>query len=111
MLIERIRATHGNHFTASEAVEAVLDTIVRAVAEGEGVSVTGFGALTVVDMASRWARNPATGQRVLVPPTKKVRFRAGQNLLDLVTGAKPLPSGSAIKKAPKGSVTKVPAKV
>jgi hypothetical protein len=43
-----------------------------------------------------------------VPSTYRVRFRAGQNLLDLVTKTKKLPrKGSAIKKAPKGSITKV----
>lgn len=105
-LIERIRDTYGNRFTAEQAVEVVLETLVRTVAEGERVSVTGFGALEPHPVPSRKARNPQTGESVVVPARRRVRFRPGQNFLDLVNGDKLLPEEeSAIKKAPKGSIT------
>jgi DNA-binding protein HU-beta len=107
-LIETVKDTHGNRLTAEAAVEAVLDVIVREVAMRRRVSVTGFGSLEAVRVKRHKARNPQTGETVWVPSTYRVRFRAGQNLLDLVTKTKKLPrKGSAIKKAPKGSITKV----
>jgi DNA-binding protein HU-beta len=105
-LIEIVKDIHGNRLTAEQAVEAVLDVIVREVAEGGRVSVTGFGAMDSVHQPARRARNPQTGETVLLPATRRVRFRPGQNLIDLVTGARKLPQGSAIKKAAKGTVTK-----
>lgn len=87
---------------ADQAVEAVLDAIVRALAAGESVRLTGFGTLTVVDAPEREARNPATGQPITVPARARVKFIAGANLAALVNG-KELPAGSAVAKAPKGS--------
>jgi DNA-binding protein HU-beta len=106
-LIETVKNTHGNDLTAEEAVEAVLDVIVRELAMRRRVSVTGFGALDSVRVNRHKARNPQTGETVWVPATQRVRFRPGQNLIDLVAKKKKLPrTGSAIKKAPKGSITK-----
>lgn len=107
-LIETVKDMHGNRLTAEEAVEAVLDVIVRELAMRRRVSVTGFGALDSVRMPRRKARNPQTGETVWVPATQRVRFRPGQNLIDLVAKKKKLPrTGSAIKKAAKGTLTKV----
>jgi DNA-binding protein HU-beta len=106
-LIERIKYMHGNAFTAEEALEAVLETIVRTVAEGERVMVTGFGSLEPILIPARRARNPQTGEVVEVGAHQRVKFRPGQNFVELVNGNKLLPEkGSAIKKAPKGSVKK-----
>ena len=64
-LIETIATRLGdNKRTASEAVEAVIDTITRTVAKGEKVAITGFGIFEKVERAARTARNPATGASV-----------------------------------------------
>lgn len=105
LLIERVRDVYGNELTAAQAVEAVLDSIVREVVEGNSVRLTGFGTLDSIRLNERLGRDPRNGDRVHVPSTLRVRFRAGQSFLDLLNGRKLLPeSGSSIKKAPKGSV-------
>lgn len=110
-LIEKVAESLGSHPAAKEAVEVVLDVIVREVVAGGRVSITGFGALESVPVARRKRRNPMTGEMVMVKATRRVRFRAGQNFLDLTAGRKKLPKkGSAIKKALKGSVVKAAAK-
>ncbi|MDF9813049.1 HU family DNA-binding protein [Streptomyces sp. H39-C1] len=102
LLIEDVAAKIGSRTVAAEAVEAVFDSIVRAVAEGKRVSVTGFGSIEPVARPARLARNPQTGLRVQVEATRAVRFRAGASFKALVDGTKQLPDeGSAIKKAPK----------
>ncbi|MFF0089268.1 HU family DNA-binding protein [Streptomyces canus] len=102
LLIEDVAAKIGSRTVAAEAVEAVFDSIVRAVAEGKRVSVTGFGLIEPVARPARLARNPQTGLRVQVKATRAVRFRPGASFKALVDGTKPLPEeGSAIKKAPK----------
>ena len=52
---------------ATEAVDAVVATIMRAVAAGETVTIPGFGTFEPRMRAPRIARNPATGERVAVP--------------------------------------------
>jgi DNA-binding protein HU-beta len=106
-LVEAIADKMGGRQPAAEAVDAVLDAIVRAVVAGDRVSVTGFGSFEKVDRPARYARNPQTGERVRVKKTSVPRFRAGQGFKDLVSGSKKLPRGGevAVKKAPKGSLT------
>ncbi|MBQ0984484.1 HU family DNA-binding protein [Streptomyces sp. F63] len=106
-LVEAIADKLGGRQNAADAVDAVLDAIVRAVVAGDRVSVTGFGSFEKVDRPARYARNPQTGERVRVKKTSVPRFRAGQGFKDLVSGSKKLPKGGevAVKKAPKGSLT------
>ncbi|MEV0736411.1 HU family DNA-binding protein [Streptomyces sp. NPDC050549] len=106
-LVEAIADKVGGRQQAAEAVDAVLDAIVRAVVSGDRVSVTGFGSFEKVDRPARYARNPQTGERVRVKKTSVPRFRAGQGFKDLVSGSKKLPRGGevAVKKAPKGSLS------
>jgi DNA-binding protein HU-beta len=106
-LTDAVALRLGSRQAAAEAVDAVLDAVIRAVAGGERVSVTGFGSFRQAHAPARYARNPQTGERVHVKATRKVRFRPGASFQDLVTGRKKLPTkGSAIKKAPKTERTK-----
>jgi DNA-binding protein HU-beta len=109
-LVEAIADKVGGRQQAADAVDAVLDAIVRAVVGGDRVSVTGFGSFEKVDRPARYARNPQTGERVRVKKTSVPRFRAGQGFKDLVSGSKKLPKGGevAVKKAPKGSLSGPP---
>ncbi|MFE1438588.1 HU family DNA-binding protein [Streptomyces sp. NPDC058739] len=106
-LVEAIADKLGGRQQAADAVDAVLDAIVRATVAGDRVSVTGFGSFEKVERPARYARNPQTGERVRVKKTSVPRFRAGQGFKDLVSGSKKLPRGGevAVKKAPKGSLT------
>ncbi|MER7497043.1 HU family DNA-binding protein [Streptomyces pharetrae] len=106
-LVEAIADKMGGRQQAADAVDAVLDAIVRAVVAGDRVSITGFGSFQAAERSARYARNPQTGERVRVKKTSVPRFRAGQGFKDLVSGAKKLPSGGeiAVKKAPRGSLS------
>jgi DNA-binding protein HU-beta len=106
-LVEAIADKLGGRQQAADAVDAVLDAIVRATVGGDRVSVTGFGSFEKVDRPARYARNPQTGERVRVKKTSVPRFRAGQGFKDLVSGSKKLPKGGevSVKKAPKGSLS------
>ncbi|MFC7220929.1 HU family DNA-binding protein [Streptomyces polyrhachis] len=106
-LVDAIADKVGGRQQAEEAVDAVLDGIIRAVCAGDRVSVTGFGSFEKVERPARHARNPQTGERVRVKKTAVPRFRAGQGFKDLVSGAKKMPKANetAVKKAPKGSLS------
>ena len=105
-LIDTLAARfEGNRKQAAHALEAVLDTITREVAKGEKVAITGFGSFEKRVREARWVRNPQTGQRIKAKKTAVPKFSAGQDLKNVVSGAKKLPkltlaaSGSAAKKA------------
>jgi DNA-binding protein HU-beta len=87
-LIDAIRDRLGiEKKTAESAVDAVLDTIQRAVATGERVAISGFGVFEKVDRAARTGRNPRTGETVRVKKTSVPKFRPGSQFKGVVSGA------------------------
>jgi len=96
----------GNKKAASEALDAVLDTIAREVARGEKVAITGFGAFEKIVRPARKVRNPRTGQQVRAKKTAVPKFRAGAELKAVVSGAKKLPKPAPVKAVAKKSTTK-----
>lgn len=69
---------------ASKAVNAVFDSVKCALAKGDKVQLIGFGTFSVKDCAAREARIPKTGEKKMVPATKRPKFTAGQGLKDAV---------------------------
>lgn len=67
---------------AADAVNATIDAIVEALAEGEEVSLLGFGTFKVAERAARTARNPQTGETVEVAASKAVGFKVSKALKD-----------------------------
>ncbi len=85
--------------TATEAVEHVVDTIVRAVNRGESVTITGFGVFEKRKRAPRVARNPRTGETVKVRATSVPAFRPGAQFKAIVAGKQKLSAtGPAVKR-------------
>jgi DNA-binding protein HU-beta len=100
-LIDTLSGPLGGKKAAAQAVDAVFDTITRSVAAGERVVITGFGIFEKAERAARTARNPRTGAVVKIKKTTVPRFKAGQGLKDVVSGAKKVPkiAASAAKAA------------
>ena len=88
-LIDAISDRLGDRKTATEAVNALLETIQSAVAAGDKVAITGFGVFEKSERPARTARNPATGATIQVPKSSVPRFRAGADFKALVNGDKP----------------------
>lgn len=87
-LIDEISGRLGDKKTATEAVNAVLDTIQATVAKGDKVAITGFGVFEKSVRPARTARNPATGASIKVPKTSVPKFRAGSDFKAVVSGDK-----------------------
>jgi DNA-binding protein HU-beta len=106
-LIDAIRDRLGVDKRAAEhAVDAVFDTILRAVAQGEKVALSGFGVFEKVDRAARTGRNPRTGETVKVKKTSVPKFRPGTQFKGVVSGAVKLGkvADAATKAAAKSTV-------
>lgn len=67
-------------------VEAILDHMSDALAEGENVKISGFGTFLLRDKTERIGRNPKTGVEVPITPRRVLTFRASQMLKDRVSG-------------------------
>ena len=91
-LIDAISGRLGDKKTATEAVNAVLDTITVTVAKGDKVAITGFGVFEKAVRPARTARNPATGAPIKVAKSSVPKFRPGADFKAVVNGDKKLPA-------------------
>ena len=66
------------------AVNAVVDVIAAALAEGDKVQLVGFGAFEVKTRAERIGRNPKTKEEIKIPASKVPVFKPGKALKDTI---------------------------
>lgn len=74
-------------FTRKESeviVEAIFDSVVKALREGDKIEIRGFGSFRTRQRQSRVGRNPKTGARVDVPAKRIPYFKPSKELKDLV---------------------------
>ena len=67
---------------AGAAVDAVLETIAHQLADGESVTIPGFGTFGVRDRGARTGRNPQTGESIEIAASRAASFKAGKGLRD-----------------------------
>ncbi len=69
---------------AGDAVEAVIATITEALAQGDKVTIVGFGTFEVRDRAERQGVNPSTKEPITIPATRVPAFKPGKSLKEVV---------------------------
>lgn len=69
---------------AEAAVAAVVDAVTGALADGEKVSLVGFGTFEVKERAARTGLNPRTKEKIEIAASKAPAFKAGKALKDAV---------------------------
>ena len=83
-MIDTVQAVLENRKQAEASVNSIISNIGAALAKGDAVTLTGFGAFKVAKRAARTARNPKTGEQVQVPAKRAPKFRAGKELKEIV---------------------------
>ncbi len=63
--------------SAARALDSVLDEITTAVAQGDTVTLVGFGTFKSSARAARTGKNPRTGETLKIAATTVPKFTAG----------------------------------
>ncbi|RKZ37912.1 MAG: DNA-binding protein HU [Gammaproteobacteria bacterium] len=69
---------------SGKAIDALMDSIKDALAEGDTVTLIGFGTFSVRERAARVGRNPRTGERLDIKAANVPVFKPGKALKDSV---------------------------
>ncbi|WP_353190922.1 HU family DNA-binding protein [Pandoraea pnomenusa] len=77
-------ATGASKAQTGETIDALLETVKKAVAKGDSVQLIGFGSFGSGKRAARTGRNPKTGEAIKIPAAKTVKFTAGKAFKDAV---------------------------
>ena len=69
---------------AEKALNATIDTIIKTVAEGDKIQLTGFGTFEQRQRNARTGVDPRTGNSIEIPASKVPAFKAGKGFKDIV---------------------------
>ncbi|WP_299033827.1 HU family DNA-binding protein [uncultured Pseudokineococcus sp.] len=106
-LVDVLEERLGSRRAASDAMEAVIDSVVRAVARGERVAISGFGTFERADRAPRTGRNPRTGETVPIAGTSVPRFKPGTAFRAYVSDPASMPEAEQTDPSAGGAVRAV----
>ncbi|MGN1183567.1 MAG: HU family DNA-binding protein [Faecalibacillus sp.] len=80
-LIEEIAVqTEMTKTDVDKVITALVDVVTQALANGEKVSLKGFGNFEVRERGERTGRNPKTGEAMIIAASKAPAFKASSTL-------------------------------
>lgn len=86
-LAEKLATEHGvTNSDARKLVDAVFAAIADAAAQGEEVSLNGFGKFKVKASPEREGRNPGTGEAITIKASNKLTFAPAKAVKDKLNG-------------------------
>lgn len=65
---------------AKSALDAAIEAIGGALADGDKVALLGFGTFAVSEKGARTGINPRTKEKIEIPARKAIKFKAGAEL-------------------------------
>jgi nucleoid DNA-binding protein len=85
-LIEIIYDRHGGltRHEAAAIVDAIFTTVKTTLVGGRRVKIKNFGVFDVIPRAGRMGVNPASGERIFIPPHRGLAFRPSNRLKAVV---------------------------
>jgi DNA-binding protein HU-beta len=69
---------------ADKAVDGFVSAVSGALSSGDKITLVGFGTFSVGERSQREGRNPRTGEKIKIPASKVVKFKAGKSLSEKV---------------------------
>ncbi|MBO7126908.1 integration host factor subunit beta [bacterium] len=69
---------------AEQFVNIMIDSMIKALKNGERVEIRGFGSFVVRTYGAYEGRNPKTGETINVDQKKLPFFKAGKDLLSRI---------------------------
>ena len=69
---------------AAKSLDATVESITKALKDGDTVTLVGFGTFQVKQRSAREGRNPKTGQAISIAAANVPSFKAGKGLKDAV---------------------------
>ena len=69
---------------AERLVNIFLDTVKECLSEDEKVEFKGFGSFTIKEKAEKKGTNFSTGEEMIIPARKVIKFKVGKELKEIV---------------------------
>lgn len=85
MLVDSIAQSTGlTKKAVADVLNAFIELVMKSVAGGDSVTLTGFGTFKHIQTKARDGRNPKTGEKIRIPAKKVPRFYPGKSFKEMV---------------------------
>jgi len=88
-------------------IQMVLDGLIECIASEGGIELRNFGVFKVRTRRPKAARNPKTGEKVMVPERKAVVFKPGKVMEERISGQKVVGDQTHPTHAPQATGEKI----
>lgn len=68
----------------NEVIDAFVKVVTEAVADGDKVTLVGFGTFESTETKEREGRNPKTNEKIMIPASTKPKFSPGKDFKEKV---------------------------
>ena len=80
---------------AKTLIDSFLSELVAEAASGVEIALPGFGKFKVKTTPAREGRNPASGEKITIPASRKLAFAPAKAVKDALNGGGAPPSAAA----------------
>ena len=67
-----------------DCMDPILESILEALSKGGKILIQNFGAFYVTNHSERKSRNPSTGEAIIVPAKKVIKFKLSHSRSDIL---------------------------
>lgn len=69
---------------SGEMLDAIIEVVTESLAEGQEISILGFGKFSVSHRAATTGKNPQTGEPIKIAARNQAKFKPGKGLKDAI---------------------------
>lgn len=62
-------------------LDVMIDILKESLLEEKKIMLRGLGTFQIIELRERRGRNPRTGEEVIIPGRKRIKFKASSELL------------------------------
>ena len=82
----RVKDLGLKHETVKAVYDATVAELISTLEQGKSYTILGLGRIYVTELPERQGVNPATGERITIPASKKVQFSTAPSLRKKLNG-------------------------
>jgi DNA-binding protein HU-beta len=84
LIVKITKETELSQQAVSSVVESMIEQIRSLLSRGDRITLSGFGTFLTRDRAQREGRNPQTGESMIIPAHRVIKFTASKKLKGVV---------------------------
>ncbi|MEA3428856.1 MAG: HU family DNA-binding protein [Thermodesulfobacteriota bacterium] len=84
LIAEIAKGTELSQHAVSNVIESITEQVCALLCRGDRITLSGFGTFSTKNRAQREGRNPQTGESMIIPAHRVVKFTVAKKMKEAV---------------------------